>query len=201
MDIIKVEQLNIPDIKVITFHRYKDSRGYFSEIYRNSQFGKIIPVKFVQINESFSKKGTLRGLHFQWQPPMGKLVRTIRGKMLDIVLDIRNGSPTLGKAIIYSLESSNGENYSQWLWIPPGFAHGNYFPQETRIEYLCSAEYRPKNEAAIYPLASDIDWSLSKITLTEIIKKQKITISEKDKHGLTLNKWLSYKNSQKFQYP
>ena len=88
----------IRSIKILRFERFCDHRGYFTEHYRRSDFSKhpemdfMKGVEFVQCNESYSKRGTLRGLHFQWNPYMGKLVRTISGRMLDIVLDIRKGS-------------------------------------------------------------------------------------------------------------
>src|SRR5258706_12985222 len=103
MKVISVKPLLIPDIKVIKFKRFTDHRGYFTEHYRKSDFKDILDVNFVQYNESYSKSSTVRGLHFQWNPYMGKLVRTVYGRMLDTVLDIRKGSPTFGKAIIYDM--------------------------------------------------------------------------------------------------
>src|SRR5690606_8308158 len=92
-------------------------------------------LQFVQVNESYSRPGTVRGLHFQWNPYMGKLVRTVYGRMVDIALDIRKGSPTFGKALLYDMPSQPDQDYAEWIWIPPGFAHGNYFTAETVIEY------------------------------------------------------------------
>ena len=91
---------------------------------------------------------------------MGKLVRTIRGHMIDVVLDIRKGSPTYGKIIAHDMPVQGDEDYAEWIWVPPGFAHGNTFPADTVIEYLCSGEYSPGNEAGISPVADDLDWSL-----------------------------------------
>ena len=109
MKILDVFDLAIPEVKVIRFGRFPDNRGYFSEQYRFSDFetGDALPfmrgVRFVQANESFSRAGTIRGLHFQWNPYMGKLVRTIRGHMIDVVLDVRKGSPTYGRIIAHDM--------------------------------------------------------------------------------------------------
>src|SRR5215471_10951709 len=100
MKILAAAELALPDVNVIRFARFGDHRGYFTESFRNSDFQNnpatsfMRGVQFLQCNESFSKNGTVRGLHFQWNPYMGKLVRTVRGHMVDVVLDIRKGSPT-----------------------------------------------------------------------------------------------------------
>ena len=105
MKILTVKQLAIQEIRVIRFARFCDQRGYFTEHFRQSDFqtNPLTPfmegVEFVQTNESFSRAQTVRGLHFQWDPYMGKLVRTLHGHMVDLILDIRKGSPSFGKAI------------------------------------------------------------------------------------------------------
>ena len=78
-------------------------------------------VNFVQFNESFSRPNVVRGLHFQWNPFMGKLVRTVQGRMVDLFLDIRKGSPSYGKAAAYDMPSTPDKDYAEWIWIPPGF--------------------------------------------------------------------------------
>ena len=106
MKILDVKSLAISDIKVIRFGRFGDHRGFFAEHFRKSDFGThpqldfMAGVEFSQCNESFSRPGTIRGLHFQWNPYMGKLVRTLSGRMTDMVLDIRKGSPTFGKILL-----------------------------------------------------------------------------------------------------
>ncbi|MGI9254295.1 MAG: dTDP-4-dehydrorhamnose 3,5-epimerase family protein, partial [Thermomicrobiales bacterium] len=102
MKVTEVGQLAIPAVKTVRFARFTDHRGYFTEHFRQSDFdGPALPflngVRFQQANESFSKAGVIRGLHFQWNPYMGKLVRTVHCRMIDIVMDIRIGSPTYGK--------------------------------------------------------------------------------------------------------
>jgi dTDP-4-dehydrorhamnose 3,5-epimerase len=158
-------------------------------------------VEFVQANESYSKQGTLRGLHFQWNPYMGKLVRTISGRMVDIVLDIRKGSPTLGKAIMYDMPADNHADAQEWIWVPPGFAHGNVFPQDTLIEYFCSGEYSQGCEAGISPYAPDIDWSTCDPVLKALfdgIANKTDLVTDKDRNGLSLAKWLNDERSINF---
>jgi len=207
MKILEIKELEIPSIKVIKFARFCDHRGYFTEPFRRSQFTDEIPfmkdVNFLQANESYSKSGVIRGLHFQWNPFMGKLVRTVQGRMVDLFLDIRKGSPTYGKLSAYEMESRPDMDHSEWIWIPPGFAHGNYFSEDSTIEYFCSGEYSPGCEAGISPLSSDIDWSLC----PEELKKEFSSLSrntdlmtEKDINGFTLEKWAEDSRSQNFIY-
>lgn len=207
MKILGVEQLEIPEIKVIRFARFRDQRGYFTEHFRKSDFrtNPLTPfmegVEFVQTNESFSRAGTVRGLHFQWNPYMGKLVRTLYGHMVDLVLDIRKGSPSFGKAIAYDMPSDKSEDFNEWIWVPPGFAHGNVYLADTSIEYFCSGEYSPGHEAGISPLAEDIDWSLCDQTLRETfyeIASSTQLITDKDRHGLSVSAWEKDERSDNF---
>lgn len=200
MKIISVQSLAIQDVKVVRFARFRDDRGFFTETFRKSDWAASVDLKkyanvnFVQGNESYSRKNVCRGLHFQWNPFMGKLVRTIYGHMIDLVLDIRKGSPTLGRIIAYDMPVSVDEASSEWIWVPPGFAHGNFFVEDSQIEYLCSGEYSPGCEAGISPLSSDIDWSLCDINLRELFKKVIVkdgVLSQKDKDGLSLGQWMS----------
>ena len=209
MKILAVDRLKIPEIKVIRFARFCDQRGYFTEHFRQSDFrtSPLTPfmegVEFVQTNESFSKAGTVRGLHFQWNPYMGKLVRTLHGHMVDLILDIRKGSPTFGKAIAYDMPSNRSEDFNEWIWVPPGFAHGNTFLEDTSIEYFCSGEYSPGHEAGISPLAEDIDWSLCdqnlRGTFQEIASSTPL-ITDKDKNGLSVSSWEEDQRSNNFVY-
>lgn len=205
MKILEVKSLVFPEVKVIKFARFSDNRGYFTETFRRSQFLKeALPgFKIYQINESFSKKGVIRGLHFQWNPYMGKLVRVISGHIIDLFLDIRKGSPNFGKIAGYELEGNSRESSNEWLWIPVGFAHGFLAQEESTIEYLCTEEYNPACEAGISPLASDINWSLCdkkiKLKFDQFVKKG-VIISEKDKNGLSLKEWGSDQRSNYFIY-
>jgi dTDP-4-dehydrorhamnose 3,5-epimerase len=207
MKLLGTTELSIPAVKTVKFARFCDHRGYFTESFRRSQFANDIPfmsgIEFVQANESFSKKGVVRGLHFQWNPHMGKLVRTLHGRMVDIFLDIRKGSPTFGKAAAYEIASTAGDESAEWIWVPPGFAHGNYFSQDTLIEYFCSGEYSPNCEAGISPLADDIDWSLCDRQLKKELDgafTETELITDKDRNGLTVEAWAADDRSDNFLY-
>jgi dTDP-4-dehydrorhamnose 3,5-epimerase len=209
MKIIEVKTLAIPEIKVVRFGRFMDHRGYFTEPFRASDLHHnpvtdfLRDVTFVQENESYSKAGVIRGMHFQWNPYMGKFVRTIRGRMVDLVLDIRKGSPTLGKMIAYDIPDSVDADYNEWIWVPPGFAHGNFFTTDSTIEYLCSGEYSPGCEGDISPLAADIDWSMCDPTLKadfDNLLSDSPLMSDKDRDAITLNDWLADERSEQFLY-
>jgi dTDP-4-dehydrorhamnose 3,5-epimerase len=208
MQIVSAEQLAIPEIHVVQFRRFRDDRGYFTEHMRRSDLDShpetrfLNGVPFVQMNESYSRAGTIRGLHFQWNPYMGKLVRTIHGHMIDLVLDIRKGSATFGKIIAFDMPADTCSETGTWIWVPPGFAHGNAFPQDTTIEYLCSGEYSPGCEAGISPFAEDIDWSLCDPDLRrafdDIAVKDPL-ISDKDRNAFSLESWLQDERSSNFE--
>lgn len=209
MKIVAIRSLAIPDVKVVRFARFGDHRGYFTETFRRSDFQKhpdaacFRGVEFVQINESYSLAGTLRGLHFQWNPWMGKLVRTAAGRMLDLVLDIRKGSPFFGKIIAHDMPCTAEQPWAEWIWVPPGFAHGNVFPEPTRIEYLCSGEWSPGCEAGISPLAADLDWSLCDGPCKALFDRAvagDLLISDKDRDGPTLTQWRDDPRSENFLY-
>jgi len=209
MKIIEVKSLNIEAIKVIRFARFCDHRGYFTEQFRKSDFAQhpemtfMKDVNFVQANESFSRNGTIRGLHYQWNPYMGKLVRTLSGRMIDMVLDIRKGSDTFGCIIAYDMPARSEGDYSEWIWVPPGFAHGNFFTEDTLIEYFCSGEYSPGCEAGISPLAEDIDWSLCDSGLKTVFNKVATDcelITDKDRNGFQVGAWEKDERSDNFIY-
>lgn len=209
MKILEVKTLALPEVKVIKFARFLDGRGYFTEPFRESDFFNHPAMKFMgmahfsQVNESYSKPGVVRGLHFQWNPYMGKLVRTVMGHMADMVMDIRLGSPNFGKIIAYDMPTAEDEGFGEWIWVPVGFAHGNFYMKESKIEYFCTSEYSPTTEAGISPLAQDIDWSLCdpkmKQQFDTIIGNNPM-ISDKDRQGLTLTQWKQDERSQAFQY-
>ena len=209
MKILDVKALSIPALKVVRFARFPDQRGYFSEPFRRSDFAAhsetsfLADVLFVQSNESYSRAGTVRGLHFQWNPFMGKLVRTIHGCMVDVVVDIRLGSPTFGFALLYEMNSALTQDFAEWIWVPPGFAHGNFFTADTQIEYFCSGEYSPGCEATISPLADDVDWSLAdtalKKTFDALVSSTPI-ISDKDRQGARVETWARDPRARQFEY-
>jgi dTDP-4-dehydrorhamnose 3,5-epimerase len=207
--ITEIKELEFTDVKVVKYARFCDHRGYFTEHYRKSDFhnpdtmGFMKNVEFVQCNESFSRNGTIRGLHFQWNPYIGKLIRTLKGRMIDMILDIRKDSPTFGKIILYDMSVDPNNDYSEWIWVPPGYAHGNIFTEDSMIEYFCSGQYNPACEAGISPLAKDIDWNLCDPELKRVfdnIVPDKMLISEKDKRGFSVKKWEESEHSGYFIY-
>jgi len=209
MKLLDVKTLAIEEIKVVRFGRFNDHRGYFTETFRLSDIQNdpktsfLKDLNFVQYNESFSQKGVVRGMHFQWNPYMGKLVRTICGRMVDLVLDIRLGSPTFGKIIAYDMPADPQQDYAEWIWVPPGFAHGNFFTKDTIIEYFCTGEYSPGCEAGISPLAKDLDWSLCDPKLKKLfdaVVADGGILSDKDRNGLTLAEWKADDRAKNFVY-
>lgn len=209
MKILQVETLRIEAIKVIRFARFCDHRGYFTEQYRMGDFQDhpemtfMKKVSFVQANESYSKQGTIRGLHFQWNPYMGKLVRTLSGRMVDMVLDIRKGSPTFGNIICYDMPANPSLDSNEWIWVPPGFAHGNFFTEDTQIEYFCSGQYSPGCEAGISPLSEDLNWSLCDPKLKEEfcqLLSSSHLITDKDKNAPNLTAWKKDQRVENFLY-
>lgn len=171
---MNIIQTAINGVWLIEPHIFKDPRGYFFESYNGKEFEeKIGPVHFVQDNESFSSYGVLRGLHFQ-KPPysQSKLVRVVKGTVLDVAVDIRNGSPTFGKYVTAEL---SGDNHRQ-LFIPRGFAHGFCVLSPTALfQYKCDNFYAPQSEGALAWDDPDlqIDWR---------IPADKVLLSEKDRH-------------------
>ena len=165
---------SIAGVWIIEPKIFNDPRGYFFESYNQKEFNeKIGRIDFVQDNESFSSYGVLRGLHFQ-KPPFAqsKLVRVIQGKVLDVAVDIRYGSPTFGKYVSVEL---SGENHRQFF-IPRGFAHGFCVLSETALfQYKCDNLYAPQSEGAIAWNDPDlnIDWK---------IPVDKVILSDKDRH-------------------
>jgi dTDP-4-dehydrorhamnose 3,5-epimerase len=120
---MKIQSSSLPDVKIISPEIFRDDRGFFYESYRLNLFSELcIPHSFVQDNHSGSRKGILRGLHYQIHQPQGKLLGVIVGKIYDVVVDLRESSETFGKWIGIVLSSEE----KQQLWVPPGYAHGFY---------------------------------------------------------------------------
>jgi dTDP-4-dehydrorhamnose 3,5-epimerase len=206
MKIVDVQRLTFPEVAVIRFARFRDNRGYFTEHYRTSDFEGLDflrGVDFCQMNESYSRAGTIRGLHFQWNPYQGKLVRAVTGRLIDLVLDIRKGSPTFGRIIARDLPARPDDDHSRWIWVPPGFAHGMLLVEDTLVEYLCSGEYNPKGEAGISPFSADIDWSLCDPELEAAYKEVAATtdrVSPKDRDAPSVSVWAEDPRSSNFLY-
>ena len=170
---INVRQTEIPGVVIIEPKVFGDERGYFFESWSQKDFDEQVrPIKFVQDNESKSCYGVLRGLHFQkGMYSQSKLVRVVKGKVLDVAVDIRKGSPTFGKHVAVELTA---ENHRQFF-IPRGFAHGFVvLSEEAVFQYKCDNLYAPKEEGAIAWNDPDlkIDWKVS---------DDKVILSAKDK--------------------
>ena len=154
---MRVTPQAIPDVLLIEPRRLGDARGFFSEVWKESALAAAgFHVRFVQDNHSFSaQKGVLRGLHFQRPPtPQGKLVRCTRGAILDVAVDIREGSPTYGQHVAMELSA---ENWRQ-LWVPRGFAHGFVtLTEDVEVLYKVDGEYDPATDAGIAWDDPDLD--------------------------------------------
>ena len=171
---MKYTKTQIQDLYVIEPSVFEDDRGYFLESFNLEKFQEHIgPIAFVQDNESKSSKGVLRGLHFQ-KPPFNqaKLVRCIEGKVLDVAVDIRKGSPTYGKHV--SIELS-GENKKQ-VFVPKGFAHGFSVLSKTAvIAYKVDNRYASEYDAGII-------WNDKDLNIGWGLRTEEIQLSEKDKN-------------------
>ena len=144
------------ELKLFELKKYKDTRGYFQETY-NKIIKDEICFSPQQDNESLSKKGVIRGMHYQWDDPMGKLVRCSYGRIIDVVVDIRKNSKNFSKVYYFELSHEN----SSCLWIPPGFAHGfEVLSDFALVNYKCSCLYNHKGESGIdiYDKDLKINW-------------------------------------------
>jgi len=182
-----VEETFIPDVKVILPQLFEDDRGFFMEVFNKTDFNLLgIPSHFVQMNHSRSEKNVIRGLHFQWSPPMGKLMRVTRGEAYLVAVDIRKNSPTLGK---WYGDYFSEKNKKQ-LWAPAGCARGICtLSTITEVQYLITGEYKPKNE-------SEILWNDSDIGINWPIDFP--ILSDKDKNAQTFKEWLITPESNYF---
>lgn len=165
---MKVSHTKLKGCVIIEPQVFGDERGFFLETFQASRYKQEagIELPFVQDNHSRSAKGVLRGLHFQNTKPQGKLVRVVSGKVYDVALDIRKGSPTFGEweAVILS-----GDNKRQF-WLPPGFAHGFVVLSDTAdFEYKCTDYYDPSDEGSILWSDPDlgINWPITNVELSE----------------------------------
>lgn len=174
---MKFESLAIPDVLLCKLDVHGDHRGYFMETWRKEWFDEIDgDFDFVQDNQSRSKKGTLRGLHYQVLNPQGKLVRVLEGRIFDVAVDLRKSSAYFGNWVGIELDSQNKEA----LWLPPGFAHGFCVLSESaEMAYKCTDYYDAESERSL--LWNDpevgIDWPLA---------TNEIVISDKDATGKRL---------------
>ena len=180
MNIVETE---IKGVFIIEPKVFGDDRGYFFESFSQREFESVIgPVTFVQDNQSKSSYGVVRGLHFQ-KPPhaQAKLVRVVKGKVLDVAVDLRKDSPTFGKYMAVELSD---ENHRQ-VFIPKGFAHGfSVLSEEAVFQYKCDEYYAPESEVAIAWDDQDlnIDWK---------VPAEDVVLSAKDRNHPTLKEFIS----------
>lgn len=184
---INIHSVWLKDIVVIRPEVYEDERGFFTEFYREDQFRELgLPNNFVQGNHSRSQKNVLRGLHFQWSPPMGKLMRVTFGSAFLVAVDIRKGSSTLGKWFGMEISAQNKLE----IWAPAGFARGFCVLSDfAEIQYLTTGVYNDKCE-------SGIRWDDPEIGIQWPIENP--VLSEKDKTAQALRQWLSKPDSDNF---
>jgi len=163
---VKVIETSLPGCRVIEPAVFGDERGFFYETWNADRFAALgLPDRFVQSNVSTSAQGVLRGLHYQWPRPQGKLVSVLEGEVYDVAVDIRRGSPTFGRWEAVVLSAENRKQF----WIPEGFAHGFAVLSERALfSYLCTDVYVKEADAAIRWNDADIavDWPISAPTLS-----------------------------------
>lgn len=175
---MKVEQLPLPGIALVTLDVFRDERGAFMETWQARKYAANgIQHEFVHDNWSESRRGVLRGLHYQLTQPQGKLVAVVSGEIFDVVVDLRRASPTFGQWLSETLSAERGSA----LWVPPGFAHGFYVMSErATVLYKCTDFYQPGSERTLRwdDPALDIIWPLAPGT--------KPILSPKDAKGFCL---------------
>ena len=183
-----IEKASPDGVIVVKPSVFQDERGFFMEVFRKDLFEQLgLPGDFVQLNHSASARNVVRGLHFQWEPPMGKLMRVTAGTAFLVAVDIRKGSPTLGK--YFSIEAS-AENKTQ-LWAPACFARGFCVLSDyAEIQYLCTGTYNHEGESGILwnDPALAIDWPVTDPIL-----------SDKDRNAQTFAQWLQRPESENFK--
>lgn len=179
---MKVTATSIPDVKIIEPQVFGDERGFFMETWQQKKFEELVtgrPTQFVQDNHSKSKKGILRGLHFQTENTQGKLVRVVSGEVYDVAVDIRKDSLTFGKWVGVYLSAEN----KRQLWVPEGFAHGFYVTSESaEFVYKCTDYYNPSAEVSIAWDDGDlgVDWPITSSPI----------VSKKDDEGLSFREFI-----------
>ena len=176
---LTINEIFFKNVCVFSPKTYSDNRGYFFESWNKKSFNKLLDVNydFVQDNHSISVEGTLRGLHYQFPNPQGKLVRVTSGEIFEVIVDIRESSSTFGQWRGVNLSSDNMKQ----IWIPPGFAHGFLtLSSKAEVLYKTTDYWHKENEKTIIWNDKDIsiDWPATK----------KVIISEKDQNGIIFKK-------------
>ena len=171
---ITVQSTALPDVKLVQVRRFEDPRGVFSEVYHHRDFAAAgVDIMFVQDNISLSRQaGTVRGLHFQTAPfAQAKLVRVVRGRILDVAVDIRRSSPTYGRHVAVELSANDGRQ----LYIPTGFAHGFCtLEPDTEVSYKVSAHYEPLHDKGLA-------WDDPRLDIAWPVAPEHAILSDKDR--------------------
>jgi len=186
---IKIESEHLNGLVVLKPEVFEDERGFLLEAFRTDQFNELgLPTNFVQDNHSCSIKGVLRGLHFQWEPPMGKLMRVTYGSAFLVAVDIRKGSPTLGK---WYGEEISAKDKKQ-IYAPAGFARGFcVLSDSVEIQYKCTGIYNNKYESGLF-------WNDPEIGIKWPISDP--ILSERDKNAQSFSEWLEKPESDNFKF-
>jgi dTDP-4-dehydrorhamnose 3,5-epimerase len=184
-----IESTALDEVKIVVPQTMPDDRGFFMEVFRADLFEQLgLPGTFRQLNHSRSSLGVIRGLHFQWEPPMGKLMRVIAGRAFLVAVDIRAGSPTLGRWV--GLDANADE--PRELWAPASFARGFCVLSDVaEIEYLTTGTYNKATE-------SGIRWNDPAIGIEWPVREP--ILSAKDESAQTLAEWLARPESANFAY-
>jgi dTDP-4-dehydrorhamnose 3,5-epimerase len=184
-----VESTAIPEVRIVRPRVYPDDRGWFLEVLRTDAFAELgLPSAYAQVNHSRSTRDVVRGLHFQWDPPMGKLMRVVAGRAFLVAVDIRPGSPTLGRAV--TVEASADEPLL--VWAPASFARGFAALSDlVEVEYFCTAAYDAAHE-------SGIRWDDPAIGIAWPVEHPRL--SAKDAAAGSLADWLGRQESEAFRW-
>ncbi len=186
---LRIVETFLDEIVIIQPECFGDARGFFMETYREDQFAELgLPTKYVQDNHSGSCAGVVRGLHFQYDPPMGKLMRVTHGSAFLVAVDIRKNSPTLGRWWGAEISAEN----KKMVWAPAGFARGMCpLSDWVDVQYKCTGIYSKDGECAIR-------WDDPDIGLKWPIENP--TISDRDRQALSLRQWLETPAAERFAY-
>ena len=186
---LEIESVHMGSVIVLKSEFFEDDRGFFVEEFRADQFKELgLPYQFVQENHSGSVKNVVRGLHFQWNPAMAKLMRVLSGTAFLVAVDVRKGSPTLGQW--FGAEFSSKQR--RQLFAPAGFARGFCVLSDyAEIQYLCTGVYNPQGE-------SGIRWNDPDVNVEWPVKDP--ILSGKDANAQLLKEWLENENSDHFKY-
>lgn len=183
-----IESVHLNEIVIVVPECFQDDRGFFMESYRQDQFSALgLPTGYRQDNHSASQQGVMRGLHFQWNPPMAKLMRVTKGRAWLVAADIRKGSPTLGQWWGTELSAENRRQ----MYAPAGFARGFCALTDVEIQYKCTNLYSQATDVAISWCDPDIgiQWPVSDPR-----------ISERDRKAISLRDWLESPAAEQFKY-